>query len=68
MRKWEQSVQHFEQLCETFPEKDAAKKGLRAAQARLTESRTGNFDFAKLYELAEEGIRDIDVADYVGPI
>ncbi|KAH7716357.1 hypothetical protein AAVH_16254 [Aphelenchoides avenae] len=68
MRKWEQSVQRFKQLCEAFPENDAAKEGLRAAQARLTESRTGNFDFAEFYELGEKGIRDIDVADYVGPI
>ncbi|KAH7716356.1 hypothetical protein AAVH_16253 [Aphelenchoides avenae] len=66
--KWEESARYFEKLCKDFSEKDAAKEGLRAALARLTESRTGNFDFAKLYEFAEKGIKDIDVADYMGPI
>lgn len=68
MRKWEQSVQRFEQLCEASPDNVAAKEGLDAAKARLTESRTGNFDFVKLYEAAKRGVEDIDVADYVGPI
>ncbi|KAH7725125.1 hypothetical protein AAVH_07404 [Aphelenchoides avenae] len=64
MRKWEQSVQRFEQLCEASPDNVAAKEGLDAAKARLTESRTGNFDFVKLYEAAKRGVEDIDVADY----
>lgn len=68
MRNWEQSAHHYQELCDAFPENDDAQEGLLGAQARLEESRTGRYDFGKLYAAAVKGNKDINVADYVGPV
>ncbi|KAH7724045.1 TPR domain-containing protein [Aphelenchoides avenae] len=68
MRKWELSVAHYEELMHAFPSNEHAKDRLLAAPSRLTEARTGNYDFARLFEAARRGEMDVDVADYVGPI
>ncbi|KAH7716362.1 hypothetical protein AAVH_16259 [Aphelenchoides avenae] len=68
MRKWELSVAHYKELMHAFPSNEHAKDRLFAALSRLTEARTGNYDFARLFEAARRGEMDVDVADYVGPI
>ncbi|KAH7716361.1 TPR domain protein [Aphelenchoides avenae] len=68
MRKWELSVDHYEELLAVSPSNEDAQNGILAALSRLAEAHTGNYDFGKLYEAALQGEMDVDVADYVGPI
>ncbi|KAH7711302.1 TPR domain protein [Aphelenchoides avenae] len=68
LRKWELSVRHYGELLRASPSNEVAQDGLRAALSCLAEARTGNYDFARLYESSRRGQTDIDVADYVGPI
>lgn len=35
---------------------------------RMDESRSGHYDFGKLFDFAMCGKKDINVADYVGPV
>lgn len=73
LRKWEESVRLFQQLSTAFHNDESAKKDLERALGRLTESRTGKYDLAKLVEESEVA-SDVgnpyvaDVADYVGPL
>ncbi|KAH7704106.1 TPR domain protein [Aphelenchoides avenae] len=68
MGKWEEAVDHYTELCKAFPSNEDAQDGLRVANARLNEARSGKYDFESLHMAAMTGETDVDVADYVGPM
>lgn len=68
MRKWRTAIDHFQAVCNEFPENSEAGNQLKRATDRLTESQTGRFDLKRLHTEAQEGVRKFDVADYTGPI
>uniref|UniRef100_A0A915CRW4 SET domain-containing protein n=1 Tax=Ditylenchus dipsaci TaxID=166011 RepID=A0A915CRW4_9BILA len=69
MRSWQQALVHFETLQSLFPQSEEAKSFIERTHSRLKETSTGTFDLHELYRQAVQyKCRDLDVADYVGPI
>uniref|UniRef100_A0A915CS38 Uncharacterized protein n=1 Tax=Ditylenchus dipsaci TaxID=166011 RepID=A0A915CS38_9BILA len=69
MRSWQQALVHFETLQSLFPQSEEAKSFIERTHSRLKETSTGTFDLHELYRQAVYNkCRDLDIADYVGPI
>jgi hypothetical protein len=68
MRDWNSAVDHFKTTCKEFPKNVDAKTELNKAKRRLLESQTGNYDWKAMHSDVQNGKRELDVADYVGPI
>jgi hypothetical protein len=68
IRSWSEAIGHLESALAHNPKCQLAVQQLAKAKARLAESLTGKYDLRKLFDEDKQGQRDIDVADYIGPV
>ncbi|KAI6177813.1 SET domain-containing protein [Aphelenchoides bicaudatus] len=68
LRDWQLAINQFNQVLLEFPDCEDTIAELKRAEARLKESQTGKFDFKSMLLQVQDGKREIDVADYTGPI
>jgi hypothetical protein len=68
MRDWQLAIDHFKTTSKEFPKNADAKAELTKANDRLKEIRTGSYDWKAMRLTVKTGKRELDVADYVGPI
>ena len=71
MRDWQKSGEWFKQLTEEFPTGNASKEAaewLAKLEARQKEAATGQYDMLALFEATKRGQKNMDAADFVGPV
>uniref|UniRef100_A0A914Y7R1 Uncharacterized protein n=1 Tax=Panagrolaimus superbus TaxID=310955 RepID=A0A914Y7R1_9BILA len=68
MREWQKAISHFEEVLKEFPKNSSASEHLKRASARLSEQRTGKFDFKAMFLESKKEKAELDVSDYSGPI
>lgn len=68
MRDWVAASIYFNHLHRSSPQNPDIKRYLKRTNERLQESRTGAFDLKTMFSEAQQGRRELDIADYKGSI
>ncbi|KAI0875657.1 hypothetical protein GGS24DRAFT_515289 [Hypoxylon argillaceum] len=66
--KFTESVDKWRMLVQSYPLNAGARAQLRRSEKRVKEARTGEYDFASMYEQAKETPPIIDCATYREPV
>jgi hypothetical protein len=68
LRDWKSAVDHFQTVQKEFPSNKDVQIELAKAKQRLLESQDGKYNWKAMYLDNKNGVRELDVADYIGPI
>src|SRR4051794_2071600 len=68
LREWKSAVDRFQNVRNEFPSNKDVQAELIKAKQRLLESQTGKYNWKAMYLDNKNGVRELDVADYTGPI
>jgi hypothetical protein len=68
IRDWSAAVDHLQRAHDEYPDNEQIATELTKAKQRLLESQTGQYDWNAIRLAIDQEKRDLDVADYIGPI
>ena len=67
MRQYSDAAECFNKCLDINSKNNNAAKEVKRCEARIHESRTGEYDIKALVEQADAGVKRLDVGDYVSP-